>query len=89
MGSKLTLDIELCTWVLLNTLGHCAILSNSKSNLFQSMEYMQYMVNWMHRRGQRTFACKSKECLWQDWYIYNKFQVSCDLGKDVLPVNHV
>ncbi len=22
--------------------------------------------------ADRTFACKSQECLWQDWYIYNK-----------------
>ncbi len=20
--------------------------------------------------GERTFACISRECLWQDWYIY-------------------
>ena len=20
--------------------------------------------------AEKTFACKSQECLWQDWYIY-------------------
>ncbi len=31
---------------------------------------MQYRVNCLHIRGaDKTFACKSQECLWQDWYI--------------------
>ncbi len=24
----------------------------------------------LHRRGHKTFACKSQECLCQDWYIF-------------------
>ncbi len=70
MGLTLTLDVGQCSMVLRNTLRHCATLSNSKFNLLQSMKYMQYRVNWMHGRRQRTFACKSQKCLWQDWYIF-------------------
>ena len=36
----------------------------------KSMEYKLYTVYWMHSRGRKTFACKSQECIWQDWYIY-------------------
>ncbi len=25
---------------------------------------------WAPKEGPTTFACKSQECLWQDWYIF-------------------
>ena len=32
-----------------------------------------YLVSsWIHRKGERTYACKSQESLWQDLYIYNQ-----------------
>ena len=32
-----------------------------------------YLVSsWIHRRGERTYACKSQESVWQDLYIYNQ-----------------
>ena len=34
--------------------------------------------------ADRTFACKSQECLWQDWYIYiYSFKANSDY--DFLP----
>ncbi len=38
-------------------------------SLFYSIECIEYRVHGLIGGADRTFACKSQECLWQDWYI--------------------
>ncbi len=32
--------------------------------------------------AERTFACKSQECLWQDWYIFNSTNTDIAVMRD-------
>ena len=72
------LDIAQPTLTLCNTLAvHIAQHSYKLRNTTYSLRSMgyTYRVRSIGCIGgaDRTFACKSQECLWKDWYIYYKF----------------
>ena len=66
------------SWVLHNFLGvlrnDLGVLQNTISVLLNVLgpQHLVYIIGSMGCKGgaDRTFACKSQECLWQDWYIF-------------------
>ncbi len=52
-------------------LGHCAALLQ----IAQSCEKLRFPDSNIHEGGAaRTFACKSQECPWQEWYFCRKLK---------------
>ena len=47
---------------------YCISITVLRVYLWILSSLFSWLVGWMG--GATTFACKSQECLWQDWYIF-------------------
>ena len=69
-GGAAFLDLDMFRFLVLGVLVLGVKISAHEAH-FQCLMVSPYTANLLQSMGgaKKTFACKSQECLWQDWYI--------------------